>query len=162
MLHAFYPSRSPDENRIFFERFRELEKANPYPPIDGSIEAILWFRERGLPIALCTTNEKLALDHRLASAGINTNWFSAISGWENGFRKPDPRALEPIFRNVPISKERAVYVGDWFPDVELAERAGVEFIAVLSGGIPKEAFLKKGVPSSHILERLSELPKLIE
>jgi len=162
MLHAFYPNRAPEDNRVFFEKFRELEKANPYPPIDGSIEAILWFRERGLSLALCTTNEKPALDHRLASAGIDPTWFSAISDWENGFRKPDPRALEPIFRNVPVSKGRAAYVGDWFPDVELAQRAGVKFIAVLSGGISKEAFLKKGVSTSHILKRLSELPKLIE
>lgn len=162
MLHAFYPSRTSEENKMFFDKFRELEKANPYPPIEGSIETILWFRERGLPLALCTTNEKLALEHRLAFAGIDPNWFSAMSIWEDGFRKPDPRALRSIFQNVPVKKERAVYVGDWFPDVELAERAGIEFIAVLSGGIPKEAFLKKGVPADHILGKLSELPKLIE
>lgn len=162
MLHSFYPSRTREENRIFFENFRGLEKINPYPPIEGSIETILWFRERGLPLALCTTNEKLALEYRLASVGIDPNWFSAMSIWEDDFRKPDPRALEPIFRNVPVKKERAVYVGDWFPDLELAERAGIEFIAVLSGGIPKEAFLKKGVPADHVLVSLSELPKLIE
>ena len=38
----------------------------------------------------------------------------------------------------------------------------MRFIAVLSGGIPRYAFLREGIPADHILARLHDLMGLVQ
>ena len=161
-IREFWPWITPEKAAKFRECFRNEEWINPYPPIEGSIETIHWFRERGIPVAVCTTNDRETLHHRFEAAKIDPSWFAAMSTWESGHPKPDPRALDPIFSIVRVPPKHAVYIGDWYPDLEAARGAGVRFVAVLSGGIPKWAFLREGVPKHNILNQLSDLPKLIE
>ena len=161
-VQMWWPWLGHAEAERFGEYFRAEERRNPYPPVAGSIEAIHRLRARRVSVALCTTNEKAVLVDRLQAAGINPNWFYAASTWESGYPKPDPRSLDSIFKVIPVPREQAVYVGDWYPDLEAARGAGVRFIAVLSGGIPRKIFIREGVPEDHILERLGEFPKLIQ
>ena len=142
--------------------FREEEQRTPYPPVTGAIEAIRWLRQKDIPIALCTTNDAPTLEHRLNAAGINPLWFATASTGEYQYRKPDPRAFDPIFEKLHVAREAAVYVGDWYPDVEASRGADISFVAVLSGGIPRHAFVREGVPDDHIIERLADLPKIID
>lgn len=160
-IRKFWPWLNAEQAAIFEKNFRDAELENPYPVVSGILETIQWFRERGVPLALCTTNDWGTLEHRLRSAGIDPLWFTEASTAEDGYRKPDPRALDPIFTTVPVPRIHAAYVGDWYPDIGTARGGGVRFIAVLSGGIPRQAFLREGVPEDHILERLADLPKLI-
>jgi hypothetical protein len=39
---------------------------------------------------------------------------------------------------------------------------GVRFIAALSGGIPRHAFLREGIPEDHILMHLQDLLGLVQ
>jgi hypothetical protein len=89
-------------------------------------------------------------------------WYAAASTWESGHPKPDPKVLDSIFTAIPAPKEHAVYVGDWYPDVETARGGGVRFIAVLSDGIPRHAFRREGIPEDHILARLHDLLRLVQ
>ena len=141
--------------------FRTEERRNPYPAVPGAAEAIGWFRNRLISVAICTTNDRETLTYRFKAAAIDPDWFATASTWESSHRKPDPRALDPIFEVVSVPRDHAVYVGDWYPDLVVARGGGVRFIAVLSGGIPRHAFVREGVPDDHIIERLVDLPKLI-
>lgn len=161
-IPAFWPGIDAVKVAKFRECFRNEERVNPYPPIEGSAETIRWFRERDIPLAVCTTNDQKTLRHRFEAAGIDPAWFAAMSTWDDGHPKPDPRALDLIFERVSAARHESLYVGDWYPDLEAARGAGVPFVAVLSGGIPRWAFLGEGVPNSHILDRLADLPKLIQ
>jgi phosphoglycolate phosphatase-like HAD superfamily hydrolase len=107
-------------------------------------------------------HDRPALAHRLQAAGVDPRRFAAASSEENEYPKPDPRALDPIFLAIPVPREHAVYVGDWYPDVDTARGDGVRFIAVLSGGIPRHAFLREGIPEDHIITRLHDLLSLVE
>src|SRR5690606_15837334 len=131
-IQAWWPTLSQRDCRQFVASFRAIERASPYPPVEGSLDAIHWLRRPQIPLALCTTNDRQTLAHRLRAAGIDPEWFVAASTWESGYPKPDPRALDPIFAAVPVPREYAVYVGDWYPDVETARGGGVRFLAVLS------------------------------
>jgi phosphoglycolate phosphatase-like HAD superfamily hydrolase len=73
-----------------------------------------------------------------------------------------PKALDPLFRAIPVRREHAVYVGDWYPDVDTARAGEVRVIAVLSGGIPRHAFRREGIPEDHILARLQDLLRLVD
>jgi phosphoglycolate phosphatase-like HAD superfamily hydrolase len=96
------------------------------------------------------------------SGELHPEWFAAASTWEGGHPKPDPKALDPIFAALPVPREHAVYVGDWYPDIDTARGGGVRCIAVLSGGIPRHAFRREGIPEDHILARLQDLLSLVE
>jgi phosphoglycolate phosphatase-like HAD superfamily hydrolase len=161
-IEAWWPGLSRRDRQQFVPCFRAIERQHPYPPVQGSLEAIQWFRRQQIPVALCTTNDRQALASRLRAVGVEPEWFAAASTWESGYPKPDPRALDPIFAALPVPRKYAVYVGDWYPDVETARGGGVQFIAVLSGGIPRQAFLREGVPEDHVIERLQHLLSLIE
>ena len=161
-IQDWWPALSQSDRRRCVASLRAIERERPYPPVQGSLETIHWFRRRQIPVALCTTNDQPTLASRLHSAGIDPGWFAAASTWENGHPKPDPRALDPIFTAVPVPREHAIYVGDWFPDVDTARGGGVRFIAVLSGGIPRHAFLREGIPADHILARLHDLLGLVQ
>lgn len=157
-----WPDLNPEEVKELLEKFQKQEIENPYPAISGSKYTIYSLRRHKIPLALCTTNELPALKHRLEHAGFNMDWFSYISSWESGHPKPDPRALTIITDSLQIPKENALFVGDWYPDLECAKSAGIEFIAVLSGGIPKHAFLREGVSEDHIFENLFAVAQIIE
>jgi phosphoglycolate phosphatase-like HAD superfamily hydrolase len=161
-IQAWWPALGPRDRQQFVAGFRTLEREHPYPAVEGSLEAIHWFRRQQIPVALCTTNDRSTLSHRLHAAGIDPEWFAAASTWESGHPKPDPKALDPIFAALPVPREHAVYVGDWYPDVETARGGGVRFIAVLSGGIPRHAFLGEGIPEDHIIARLRNLLSLVQ
>lgn len=161
-IQAFWPNLSTEEIKKFITSFRQEERRNPYPPIKGSADTIKWLRKNNTSVALCTTNSQEILDHRLKAAGFDQSLFDAMATGDHLFIKPDSRALDPIFEKVSIPREHAVYVGDWYPDLETARGADVRFVAALSGGIPRHAFLQEGVPEDHIVERLADLPKLIE
>jgi phosphoglycolate phosphatase-like HAD superfamily hydrolase len=156
-IQTWWPALGSRDRQQFVACFRTIERESPYPPVQGSIETIHWFRRQQIPVALCTTNDRQTLTYRLRSAGIHPEWFAAMSTWESGHPKPDPKALDPIFAALPVRREHAVYVGDWYPDVEAARGGGVRLIAVLSGGIPRHAFLREGVPEGHIMVRLEDL-----
>lgn len=156
-----YPQLPKEEVRRFALRFQEERRRDPFPPIPGSIETLTWLRMNHIPLALCTSNDEMTLCNQLSAAGIDRDWFVVVSTSETPHRKPDRRALDPIFDVVRVPRSYAVYIGDWYPDLEVANGAGVRFVAVLSGGIPRHAFLREGVPEDHIIERLVDLPKLI-
>lgn len=138
----------------------EEEYNDPYPATEGALETIQFFRENGVKLATCTTNDENALNRKLRHIGIDRNWFSAASTHESIPRKPDPRAVSSILSQVGVSKEQAVYVGDWPPDLECSTGAGVRFIPVLTGLVPRSYF-EQHVPASHIMERMSDILNFI-
>jgi phosphoglycolate phosphatase-like HAD superfamily hydrolase len=56
------------------------------------------------------------------------------------------------------SPESVVYVGDSVVDAELAQRAGVPLVVVLTGVTPREHF--EGYNSIAVLENIGRLPEL--
>lgn len=160
-IAELYPHLKDIEIQKFKTTFHKQEKKNPYPAIAGSKSIVCWF-SRQIQIALCTTNELPALKHRLEYAKFNMNWFSYISSWETSHPKPDPRALTIVTDSLNIPKENALFVGDWYPDLECAKSAGIEFVAVLSGGIPKHAFLRESIQEDHILNTLFDIIEIIK
>lgn len=162
LVRSMWPKLSEAEAMAYYWAFREKEERIGYPPIPGSIEILHWLRENDMAIALCTMNDDRAMAWKLKRGGIDPNWFNSIVTRERaGYEKPDPRILEPIFADVNCGPDDSFYVGDWYADIEVASRAGVPFVGVLSGGLPRDAFIRDGVPDDHIITSLAELPKLV-
>ena len=85
--------------------------------------------------------------------------FGVIVGGEDVSRhKPDPEGLM-MATEMLGSLGSTLYVGDSLSDAEAAKRAGLPFVAVLSGVTPREA--SEGYPIHRILNKLSELIDLL-
>ena len=54
--------------------------------------------------------------------------------------KPHPEGLEMALDRLGLPPERVLYCGDTVLDAEAAQRAGLEFAAVLNGTTPASAF----------------------
>ncbi len=141
----------------FVNLFHQIERTGVYPLIKGSLETISFLRARGVAVALATNNPTDVLTCRLTSVGIDPAWFAAVVTKDNRYFKPHSCTFDPIFEAVPVSRDHALYVGDLQIDWDMARGASVSFCAVLTGGVPRQAFLDEGIPEAHILNRLSDI-----
>jgi phosphoglycolate phosphatase len=67
----------------------------------------------------------------------------------NGKRKPDPASLDAALAKTSIKREKSIYIGDNWRDIEAANNSGIDSVLALYGYIyKKEASLLK--PTSKI------------
>jgi phosphoglycolate phosphatase-like HAD superfamily hydrolase len=82
-----------------------------------------------------------------------------IGGEDVEQHKPHPQGLFEAIEKLQCSPESVVYVGDSVVDAELAKRAGVPLIVVLSGVTPRTQF--DTYEPLAVLENVSHLPKIV-
>jgi phosphoglycolate phosphatase len=88
-------------------------------------------------------------------------FFDVIVGGDDVVHtKPDPEGLVLALKRLGVSSAAALYVGDHVIDGEAARKAGVKFVAVLSGRHGRDAFLT--IPHLAILENLNDLPGFLD
>ena len=157
-----WPELDEEQVNRYVDCFYRIERTRTYDPIEGSLEMISFFRMHRVHVALATNNPKDVLESRFVTAGIDPAWFVAVVTRDNTYYKPHPRTFDPIFEAVSISREHALYVGDLQSDWDTARGAGVSFCAVLTGGVPRHAFIEEGIPDTHIFGRLSDMLACVE
>lgn len=163
-----WPHLTDNEITEFVHHFHEIERTCPYAVIEGSLNVISTLRAHGIPVALATNNPMRNLLWRLEAAGIDPSWFVAIATKDDTYFKPHPKTFDTIFTRAQaegargVARERTLYVGDLQIDWDTARGAGVQFCAVLTGGVPREAFLDEGVHPAHIFNRLSDVLEYVE
>jgi len=82
-----------------------------------------------------------------------------IGGEDVQEHKPDPRGLLEAIKKLNLTVSQIIYIGDSLTDAETAFRAGVSFVAVLSGVTPQNRF--ENYPVMQFLKNVSEIPKLL-
>jgi HAD superfamily hydrolase (TIGR01509 family) len=71
--------------------------------------------------------------------------ITAVTGGDDvGAAKPDPDVVAVALEKAAVPPDRAVFVGDTVWDVEAAGKAGLPCVAVLTGGICREALRDAG------------------
>ena len=86
--------------------------------------------------------------------------FDIVVGADNvSESKPDPEGLLLAMRCLSVNSSAVLYIGDHLVDAETAQRAGVGFVAVLSGRHSRNHFEK--VPHLAILDTVQQLPALL-
>ena len=73
--------------------------------------------------------------------------------------KPDPSVFLQVFDLLKLEPSDCIYIGDNIIDAQAAERARVDFIAVLTGVTSLEEFYK--YPKIKVISSLSELRTVI-
>jgi HAD superfamily hydrolase (TIGR01509 family) len=125
------------EGELYFELIDEVA------PLAGARELIVDLKERGCPVVLASSATPKEVDHYLdlLDARELADAWTTAGDVENTKPAPDlvTTALEKVDGDGP-----AVMVGDSTYDCEAAAAAGVDTIAVLTGGFSDAELLRAG------------------
>ena len=128
----------------------------PYPGIVSLLEAL---QEKGLQLAVAS-NKYQEATAKLVEQYFPTISFIEVLGQRDGIAvKPDPIIVFDILKKTDVSKEEVLYVGDSGVDMQTAQNAGVDAVAVTWGFRPRtelESFQPKG-----LIDKAEELLKFV-
>lgn len=142
--------------RLFFQRADEtmVALAEFYPGVPQTVKAL---RELGIQLAIVSQKTRRYIQPILEKENL-LEPFEAIVGGGDAAYKPDPEGLRLAVAQTGSVPANCLYVGDSVTDAETARRAGIAFVAVLSGVTPRTAF--ENYDLYAILEDVSELLSL--
>ena len=143
----------------FAHRADQVVAANTtlYESVPHVVEAL---GARGLSLAIVSNKFRYRVRSILEREGI-ADRFEVIVGAEDvDEQKPDPSGLLLALGKIGCLPAEVLYVGDSVVDGETARRAGVAFVAVLSG-VTAEAAIRPYRPWA-VLHDLRELPALVD
>ena len=149
----------------FYKKWEDLDIANPWSVFPGTKETIeKLFNYFHLSI-LTSRNIRTAIP-QLEHNDILQFFGLVIAADSSPHKKPDPRSIKPIlekYLDAGVDSKQVIFVGDTVEgDWNLAQATGLEFYAVLSGGMDtREKFLAAGVPEDHIINSVADLPKVL-
>ena len=138
---------------------REAEKAlylaliEEVVPLDGARELIEGLKERGHSVVLASSAKSNELDHYLDlldARDLVDDWTDSSDVDDT---KPDPDLVEAAMKKA--GTDDAVMVGDSVWDCKAAARAGIETVAVLTGGFSEDELRDAG--ASVVFRSLRDL-----
>jgi len=124
-----------------------------YPEVPGVVARL---RRAGLQLGVVTTKYARRVEAILDRADLRDAFAVVIGSDSVPVSKPDPAGLLAALARLGVDAARGLYVGDSVVDAEAARRAGVSFVAVLSGPTPATAFAAH--PTAEVLDRVAALP----
>lgn len=146
------------EARRFAQLFKEkadkvmVKNTTLYPQVPDMLERM---HRRGLKTAIVTTKYHIRIEQILAANGISHLVDAIIGADDVAQPKPDPEGILMLREQFHVPCSDMLYVGDSIVDAQASAAAGVEFIAVLTGTTPAEAFAE--YPCTGILNTVSSL-----
>lgn len=127
--------------------------------LEGAISAMSDLRDRGLRLAIVSTKFRYRIEAILDRHHARGLFDVIVGGEDIEKHKPDPMGLRRALDMLGVGPRQALYVGDHVVDAEAARRAGVPFVAVLSGAMAADEFVHR--PHTGILESVSRLPAFL-
>ena len=114
---------------IFNERY--LSSIVAFPEVRELLERM---QVAGLRLAVATSAEKEQLEPLLSIAGVTDLLEDKTSSSDADNSKPDPDIVHAALKKLRIPPDEAVMLGDTPYDIEAAAHAGIDTIALRSGG----------------------------
>jgi len=152
------PARCDEFYRLFVERADETMSNLTvlYDAVPAMVEIL---RSNGLKLAIVSTKYRRRITQVLTREALLHGFDVVIGGEDVKQHKPHPQGLFEALERLETSPECVMYVGDSVVDAELARRAAVPLVVVLSGTTSRADFdLYEPVA---VLENVSHLPQLL-
>jgi HAD superfamily hydrolase (TIGR01549 family) len=143
------------EKALYMALIEEVE------PLHGARELIVDLKRRGHPVVLASSAKQDEVDHYLDlldARELADDWTTSA---DVEATKPEPDLVKAAIERA--GEGDAVMVGDSTWDCEAARRAGIETVAVLTGGFSEAELRDAGavavfVSIDELRERLGETP----
>ncbi|HEX5338025.1 MAG TPA: HAD-IA family hydrolase [Gallionella sp.] len=118
-------------------RYHFLAQDQAIPLFEGARETIAELHGAGYWLGVATGKNRAGLERALATTDMK-KYFHATRTAEQTFSKPNPAMLFELMDELGVSAERTLMVGDTTHDVQLAQNAKVDVLAVGHGAHPPE------------------------
>lgn len=143
--------------RLFVQRADQVMVAKTVllPSMAATIRRL---KRQGMALGIVSTKFRYRIEATLQRENMLDLFDVIVGGEDVSSHKPDPESLILAMAKLHVSRG-ILYVGDSVTDAEAAGRAGVPFVAVLSGVTPREAF--RPYDPVAVLSNLSQLPGLL-
>jgi len=151
-------ARGEEFARLFIERADQVmvDLTVMYQSAHTAIKAL---RESGLRLGIVSTKYRYRIEQVLERENLRQFFDVVIGGEDVEEHKPHPAGLLEAVKRLECAPQSTVYVGDSVVDAEVAKRAAIPFVAVLSGVTPEDHF--ESYERIGTLNDVSELPRLL-
>jgi phosphoglycolate phosphatase len=127
--------RSHEFVAAFRNHFQAQEEAmGLFPGIPELLDELCL---RNLRLAIATGKSRRGLEHALRATGLE-GYFSATRCAEETNEKPHPAMLLELMDELAVDRHGMLMIGDTSHDLDMAQRAGVDGLAVGYGAHPLE------------------------
>ena len=118
-------------------RHHFLAQDQAIPLFEGAKETIAELHDAGYWLGVATGKSNAGLSRAMESSSMK-GFFHATRTADQTFSKPDPAMLFELMEELGVSAERTLMVGDTTHDVQMAQNAKVDVVAVGHGAHPPE------------------------
>ncbi len=149
-----------DQIQTLIDEYRTINNAmhkDHVQPIDGAIEVLKTLKEQGYTLGVVSSKVKKSILFGMEFFDME-QYFDTIVGYDNvTHHKPHPEGIFKACKELGVSHDRVVYVGDTAIDVYTGDKAGVFTVAMMSNSTRKDE-LEKAKPN----ELITDLKQLLE
>jgi len=135
------------EGRCYMDLIGEVE------PLEGARELIVELNQRMDAVVLASSAKEAEVEHYLDLLDARELADAWTTSADVEATKPEPDLVHAAMRKVEA--ESGLMIGDSVWDCEAASRAGLDSVAVLTGGFSEQELRKAG--ASAVFEQLREL-----
>ncbi|MGA7749892.1 MAG: HAD-IA family hydrolase [Gallionella sp.] len=138
-LHYAVPELSEAMRPELVERYRYhfLSQDGAIPLFDGARETITELHEAGYWLGVATGKSSAGLSRAMESSRMKS-FFHATRTADQTFSKLNPAMLFELMEELSASAERTLMVGDTTHDLQMAQNAKVDVVAMGHGAHPPE------------------------
>jgi len=142
-INTLFGGISNELAQEFAKKYRENYFAGEQeiPLFDGAKALIAELNRRGYKQAVATGKGRRGLNLALDRSGI-ANYFQATRTVDECFSKPHPQMLDALMDVAVTTPERTLMIGDSTYDLQMAQNARVQYLAVTFGAHTSEQLLK--------------------
>ncbi len=134
-FQALYPGASQKQQDALTERYRhhffDTSKGKS-TLFDGTDAMLSSLNAKGVKMAVATGKARRGLNRVFDETGYHSMFHSSRCADESG-SKPDPTMLKEIMTELNIPVEKTLMIGDSTYDLQMANNAGVDCVAVSYG-----------------------------
>lgn len=155
LLHAA-PQLPRERYGELAERYRHhyFARQDEIVLFDGTLAMLEDLRSRNHRLGVATGKSRRGLDRALERAGLGY-LFDATRTADETAGKPDPLMLRELMREIGVSPERTLMIGDTTHDLQLAVNAGCASVGVSFGAHDHASFAALG--PLHVAHSTAEL-----
>lgn len=121
-----------------------LDVADRAHPLPGARELVIEIARRGARPVLATSAAPAELERLRAILDVDEHLYAITSSKDVATAKPDPDLVRTALDRAETAPERTIMLGDAVWDVIAARRAGIECVAVRTGGIGADELREAG------------------
>ena len=155
-IHALYGDIPSEQAQALARQYT----ANYYageeeiPLFTGAKSTIIELNRRGYKLAVATGKGRRGLNLALEHCGL-THYFHETRTVDECFSKPHPQMLDELMDACVTTPERTLMIGDTSYDLQMAENASVQAVAVTFGAQSQEQL--SGYNSIQIFHQFNDL-----